>query len=256
MVAQLLHVLSEVNEEERTGLCSHCAGRTRLMKRNGHWHCTRRLFKIVNRSETNGRVLEHQLQHIDVTTKTATCAVCGPVRIYAAKGARARRGQTWVCGRRPAQRGVGGLTSAHQLSNIDEKLKRATCSTCGPTEIVWRDFQRGGGRWGCTIKRHTMGRSAYKWSEDYKRAICPFCTHWHRWDRDKGRVCRDRLVQQAGNACAICAEQFTKKSTPRIDHNHTTGAVRGVLCRNCNVALGLLKDDPACVKKAFDYLSR
>lgn len=256
MVAQLLHALSEVNEEERTGLCSHCGGRTRLMKRNGHWHCTRRLFRVTTRSETNGRTLEHQLQHIDVATQTGTCAVCGPVRIYASKGTRLRRGQEWVCGRRPAQRGVGGLTH-HQLTDIDEARRTATCAVCGPVTLIWRPHQRGGGTWGCVRTRFSVSSfTAYKWNENYKPAVCPFCGEAHRWDRNKGRICRDKLVAQAGNACAICAEQFTEKSTPRIDHNHTTGAVRGVLCRNCNVALGLLKDDPARVKKAFDYLSR
>ena len=39
-----------------------------------------------------------------------------------------------------------------------------------------------------------------------------------------------------------------------IDHNHETGKVRGVLCGNCNSALGLTKDSPELLRKLATYL--
>lgn len=39
-----------------------------------------------------------------------------------------------------------------------------------------------------------------------------------------------------------------------VDHDHETGRVRGLLCSNCNVALGMLKDDPAVLRRMADYL--
>jgi hypothetical protein len=39
-----------------------------------------------------------------------------------------------------------------------------------------------------------------------------------------------------------------------VDHCHTTGAIRGLLCHNCNRALGLLKDDINVIKNAINYL--
>ena len=39
-----------------------------------------------------------------------------------------------------------------------------------------------------------------------------------------------------------------------IDHDHKTGKVRGLLCNNCNRALGLLQDKPELLIKAVDYL--
>lgn len=98
-----------------------------------------------------------------------------------------------------------------------------------------------------------MGRSAYKWSEDYKRAICPYCGIWHRWDRAQGKECKSRLVAEHGNHCAVCKE--TPSDGLRVDHDHETGAVRGLLCRNCNVALGLLKDRRDRVAALLDYLT-
>jgi hypothetical protein len=50
--------------------------------------------------------------------------------------------------------------------------------------------------------------------------------------------------------CAIC--NITEDLC--IDHNHTTGEIRGVLCRKHNMALGLFNDDPALLLRAVDYL--
>lgn len=39
-----------------------------------------------------------------------------------------------------------------------------------------------------------------------------------------------------------------------IDHCHETSVFRGVLCYSCNVALGLLKDDPELLRRAASYI--
>jgi hypothetical protein len=41
-----------------------------------------------------------------------------------------------------------------------------------------------------------------------------------------------------------------------VDHDHGTGRYRGVLCRDCNLALGLLKDSPARMEKLARYVLR
>lgn len=62
------------------------------------------------------------------------------------------------------------------------------------------------------------------------------------------------------NCCAICgthAEDIVHKTfseTLVIDHCHSTGKVRGLLCPTCNSMLGHAKDDLAILKKAIDYL--
>lgn len=53
--------------------------------------------------------------------------------------------------------------------------------------------------------------------------------------------------------CAICGEMLDKKKY-RIDHNHTSGKVRGLLCSSCNAAIGLLKDSPEVISNAVRYL--
>lgn len=54
--------------------------------------------------------------------------------------------------------------------------------------------------------------------------------------------------------CAICGSPFCGKS-PRIDHDHATGIVRGLLCHNCNAGIGLFKDRPELLRSAASYLS-
>lgn len=46
---------------------------------------------------------------------------------------------------------------------------------------------------------------------------------------------RDRLIEAQGGRCALCEKPFFQISgTPCVDHDHTTGLIRGVLCKNCN----------------------
>lgn len=63
------------------------------------------------------------------------------------------------------------------------------------------------------------------------------------------------LYEAQGGACAICraTSNFTFKNLC-VDHDHATGKVRGLLCLNCNTALGQLKDSVSLLLKAADYL--
>jgi hypothetical protein len=72
----------------------------------------------------------------------------------------------------------------------------------------------------------------------------------------------ERLFQQQNYVCAICQQperSLDKDGGPRrmpVDHCHTTGKVRGLLCTSCNRALGMFKDDPKILQKAIDYLNK
>jgi hypothetical protein len=68
------------------------------------------------------------------------------------------------------------------------------------------------------------------------------------------------LVAQNG-VCAICRQAETstdpKLNRPRrlaVDHCHTTGKIRGLLCLACNTAIGKLKDDPQLIERAAAYV--
>lgn len=63
------------------------------------------------------------------------------------------------------------------------------------------------------------------------------------------------LFEKQKGVCAVCkrAENGRYKHLS-IDHNHTTGKIRGLLCNNCNRALGLLKDSVEVLEAAKHYL--
>ena len=61
------------------------------------------------------------------------------------------------------------------------------------------------------------------------------------------------MILSQNNICAICNKSSHK--TLHIDHNHITGKVRGLLCSNCNMAIGLLQDDIESLTRAIEYLS-
>lgn len=63
-----------------------------------------------------------------------------------------------------------------------------------------------------------------------------------------------KLNLQEG-VCAICHGLQTQgKQFLAVDHNHTTGEIRGLLCQDCNVALGLLKEDTSRLQNMVAYL--
>ncbi|QDF15385.1 endonuclease VII [Gordonia phage Mollymur] len=64
----------------------------------------------------------------------------------------------------------------------------------------------------------------------------------------------DRMVEGQGSACGICRE-VKPPSDLVVDHDHTTGRVRGLLCNSCNTGIGLLREDPKILSSAIDYVT-
>jgi hypothetical protein len=67
----------------------------------------------------------------------------------------------------------------------------------------------------------------------------------------------DALVAAQNGCCAICGigKEHTRYGLV-IDHCHTTGKIRGLLCDNCNRGIGLFKDNTISLKSAINYLER
>ncbi len=65
-------------------------------------------------------------------------------------------------------------------------------------------------------------------------------------------VYEQMLAQQSGR-CAICHRE-PEGEPLHVDHRHSDGVVRGLLCGRCNRAIGLLADDVESVKRALTYL--
>ena len=62
-----------------------------------------------------------------------------------------------------------------------------------------------------------------------------------------------KLAMQSG-VCMICGNEETNGKRLAIDHNHTTKAVRGLLCNHCNLGLGKFFENPNLLTAAINYL--
>ena len=64
----------------------------------------------------------------------------------------------------------------------------------------------------------------------------------------------EEMFKRQGGVCAICRQPETGNIRMAVDHCHASGKVRGLLCKNCNTALGNLKDSIEILTNAITYL--
>lgn len=57
------------------------------------------------------------------------------------------------------------------------------------------------------------------------------------------------LIEKQKGCCAIC----DNKVSLCVDHCHSTGKIRGLLCRPCNTAIGMFKENPYVIERAMEY---
>ena len=62
----------------------------------------------------------------------------------------------------------------------------------------------------------------------------------------------ESLIQRQDGKCKICQTVMEK---PHVDHDHKTGAIRGLLCNHCNLGLGHFFDNPDLLERAKGYLN-
>lgn len=61
------------------------------------------------------------------------------------------------------------------------------------------------------------------------------------------------MLERQGGVCAVCGQDNRKRRLV-VDHCHTRGTVRGLLCDGCNKSAGLLHDDVDRIRRLADYL--
>ena len=67
----------------------------------------------------------------------------------------------------------------------------------------------------------------------------------------------DEMLSAQEGKCAICGivpKEDALKRTLHVDHCHSTGMIRGLLCQNCNLMLGFSKDSAEILLRAIEYL--
>jgi hypothetical protein len=118
------------------------------------------------------------------------------------------------------------------------------------------DFHRSGGSKDGRQSRCKPCAVAYavKWNKDHPDRF-KYNSRTSRLRRRYGltRAEFDVMLVQAGHRCPVCLVELTA-SNVATDHDHDTLKVRGVLCRQCNTAIGGLNDSIVQLERAIEYL--
>ena len=134
----------------------------------------------------------------------------------------------------------------------------SSCCTMYPVEA----FRNRGGEQAHLYKSH-CNTCLYKhhrdWAENNQHRVAEYRERdpWSLSKRCSRRgITPEQLVERyerQEGCCAICKTEVTLIDSA-IDHNHDTGEFRGVLCKQCNRALGMFKDSPVILRNAAEYL--
>lgn len=109
----------------------------------------------------------------------------------------------------------------------------------------------------CTLCKEVKPASEFtenKSTLDSLSSWCRDCERWRTLKRAYGitKQAYEQLLLTQGGLCAICRKPSA--SALHVDHVHSTGKIRGLLCGNCNRAIGLFQDDIQAIKCAARYL--
>ncbi|CAB4217019.1 Recombination endonuclease VII [uncultured Caudovirales phage] len=123
-----------------------------------------------------------------------------------------------------------------------------------PTNFMWKE--------NLLTTKGDGGRNAYQRAH---RLVNPDCYKNIELKKSFGITLEEyrKKQEEQSNVCAICGnpEVDVDKKAGRVrglavDHNHTTGQVRGLLCRGCNQGIGNFQEDLQRLKNAVSYLER
>lgn len=177
----------------------------------------------------------------------------------------------------PKKRGLG---SCRQCVNERNRVKRGIFKTGPVNRFRVNDARReaaeaAGLRW-CT--RCKQGKADADFNSDKRgpNGLSHYCRECRRemkaeaYERDREKILLQKQAQtfgvtvqflldlrdRHGGVCGICRNPCISGRALAVDHDHATGQIRGLLCANCNRALGLLQDSPQVVASAHAYLAR
>ena len=135
------------------------------------------------------------------------------------------------------------------------------CNKCNEYKPEYEFFKEAsskrGYRYSCKNCEKPM-REIYKSKPENKLKATTTRRSWARKTKyNFPQELYDKRLDDQGGVCAICGTDSPGgRGQFHADHNHQTNQPRGVLCHNCNVALGNFKDNPELLQKAIVYLSK
>lgn len=131
----------------------------------------------------------------------------------------------------------------HKISNGNIIAKTGNCVECGEVDVRVRWEIAGGLKKPYFRCMNQIRKTRKKWRNKNR--------HKDREYSLKSRYNASIKKNKIPNKCEVCGNS---KYVICYDHDHKTGEHRGWLCNNCNLALGLVRDNPKILRKLAVYL--
>ena len=137
------------------------------------------------------------------------------------------------------------------------ETQQRTCRTCGQEQPITEYYKTGRKSDKDPDQRHHECKTCTK--ARLKESHCPETYRRQHLQRSYGITPEQysELLEKQKHKCAAChtTEPGGKHNIFVVDHSHATGKVRGLLCKDCNIALGLLKDNTDTIANLIRYLA-
>jgi len=132
----------------------------------------------------------------------------------------------------------------------------SSCSKCNKTNYLYKNNL-------CSIcSKELKINNPKEWSSIYYKNYYNLNKNMYKYNitKFKYNLSKDnisKILLNQNNLCLICDKDLSRLSNREIhiDHNHSTGKVRGILCSSCNKGLGFFKDNIKNLKRAVYYLN-
>lgn len=150
-----------------------------------------------------------------------------------------------------------GARAGEVLSACAECYKKA--NLLKDRELVRKWCRESKSRWRKKNPEEAKKRLREFYAKDPKR----YRKQCREWARNKAlkklgltRSDFEYMMNSQQEKCAICLKKFQKHRGACVDHCHSSGKVRELLCHNCNLGLGHFKDSVASLRQAIQYLQK
>lgn len=196
-------------------------------------------------SKVFGRLTVVKRESIDRSGQATWLCKCVCGKLTSVVGNSLRRGATKSCGCLATENRKQGrdhlLTTRRDRAQAVILSNHKLCTKCSKTKKL-SDFPKA------------------STALDGYRSECKQCNNDKRYLYQYGIVVNDKFVMfiKQNGKCANprCSYVFKDIGDANIDHNHTTGKIRALLCSSCNLALGITKESSDVLIGLAEYIKK